>query len=141
MSNSNSKVAIERLLSEDDIVTFQHRMDSIFYPQGRNSPDYGIHAGGHAGTGGDMSDFFASSNDPIFWLHHGMVDLLWTTWQARDPPHRQYALNGTDLLQNDPAGTTVSVDYVQNFGYLDQPRKLGGLMDTQKGQYCYRYEY
>ncbi|HEY9367862.1 tyrosinase family protein [Streptomyces sp.] len=27
----------------------------------------------------------ASVNDPVFWLHHSFVDLLWTRWQRRHP--------------------------------------------------------
>ncbi|MET9803375.1 tyrosinase family protein [Streptomyces sp. NPDC006368] len=26
-----------------------------------------------------------SVNDPVFWLHHAFVDLLWSRWQSRNP--------------------------------------------------------
>ncbi|MEE1751118.1 tyrosinase family protein [Streptomyces sp. SP18CS02] len=30
----------------------------------------------------------ASVNDPVFWLHHSFVDLLWSRWQTRNPGAR-----------------------------------------------------
>ncbi|KJK42211.1 tyrosinase [Lentzea aerocolonigenes] len=34
-----------------------------------------VWVGGHMATG-------ASPNDPVFWLHHCFIDLLWAQWQA-----------------------------------------------------------
>ena len=28
-----------------------------------------------------MSDMWASPGDPLFWLHHGMLDNIWNQWQ------------------------------------------------------------
>lgn len=39
------------------------------------------HALPHMYIGGDMSDVFRAPNDPIFYLHHGFVDWLWTERQ------------------------------------------------------------
>ncbi|MFE1443440.1 tyrosinase family protein [Streptomyces sp. NPDC058739] len=30
----------------------------------------------------------ASVNDPVFWLHHAFIDLLWQRWQRRHSVHR-----------------------------------------------------
>ncbi|KAI9594508.1 hypothetical protein BDF19DRAFT_339790, partial [Syncephalis fuscata] len=38
----------------------------------------------HMGIGGMMSTMH-SSNDPIFFMHHGMIDKLWTQWQKAYP--------------------------------------------------------
>ncbi|MFI1743908.1 tyrosinase family protein [Thalassobellus sediminis] len=38
-----------------------------------------VHVGGHAWTGGVMASG-NSPRDPIFYLHHGMVDKLWQDW-------------------------------------------------------------
>jgi hypothetical protein len=35
------------------------------------------------GGGGFMSYFETAGQDPIFWLHHAMVDRLWTAWLAQ----------------------------------------------------------
>lgn len=39
------------------------------------------HALPHMYIGGDMSDIFRAPNDPVFYLHHGFVDWLWTERQ------------------------------------------------------------
>jgi len=36
----------------------------------------------HNWVGGAMSEG-ASPNDPVFWLHHSFIDLLWAEWQRR----------------------------------------------------------
>jgi tyrosinase len=35
---------------------------------------FGIHGGGHWQIGGSMSDFNSSPSDPLFFIHHAMVD-------------------------------------------------------------------
>lgn len=57
--------------------------------------DFGAHGTVHVVTGGsngasplpnhygDMSSIVSAAYDPIFWLHHGMVDKVWYDWQAR----------------------------------------------------------
>jgi tyrosinase len=140
MSNCNSRFDIERLLNKDNIIDFQHRIDTVFFPDGLNNADYGIHVVGHIAVGGDMIDFSASPSGPVFRVHHGMIDKLWTEWQARDPPHRQYALNGTNVFQYPPSAMAVDIDFMQSFGYLDDPWRLGDLMDVTRGPFCYRYE-
>lgn len=40
----------------------------------------GAHSRPHLFIGGAMNSF-ASPDDPIFWLHHAMVDKVWTMWQ------------------------------------------------------------
>ncbi|KAL9581928.1 MAG: hypothetical protein Q9212_003603 [Teloschistes hypoglaucus] len=49
----------------------------------------GLHASGHFTIGGDPgNDGYVSAGDPIFYLHHGQVDRMWTIWQALDPKTR-----------------------------------------------------
>ena len=48
-----------------------------YNPEGIDTPDYGTHAGGHYPIGSQMADFFASPADPVFWLHHGIIDRVW----------------------------------------------------------------
>lgn len=38
----------------------------------------------HRWIGGSMAGA-ASPNDPVFWLHHAYMDLLWTRWQKAHP--------------------------------------------------------
>jgi tyrosinase len=37
----------------------------------------------HGWTGGDMGVISTSAFDPVFWLHHCMIDRLWYLWQVR----------------------------------------------------------
>lgn len=43
-----------------------------------------LHNNGHVWVGGDMLPF-TSPNDPVFFLNHSYVDLLWAQWQFRNP--------------------------------------------------------
>ncbi|MEV0318852.1 tyrosinase family protein [Streptomyces sp. NPDC050658] len=51
----------------------------------------------HRWVGGHMLGG-ASVNDPVFWLNHAFVDLLWDRWQARHPRSAPY-------LPEKPPGT------------------------------------
>jgi len=53
------------------------------YQSFRSGLENGPHARGHArcgGAGGDMSFLTTSPWDPIFYLHHTMVDKVWQQW-------------------------------------------------------------
>ncbi|KAI9292801.1 Di-copper centre-containing protein, partial [Neoconidiobolus thromboides FSU 785] len=53
----------------------------------RNVIEYLPHSVIHTNIGGavgDLSDFF-SPNDPLFYMHHAFIDLLWHEWQLRNP--------------------------------------------------------
>ncbi|CAK5113229.1 unnamed protein product [Meloidogyne enterolobii] len=39
------------------------------------------HGNVHIFIGGDMNDQSTSANDPIFWVHHGFVDMIWELWR------------------------------------------------------------
>lgn len=60
------------ILQSKDIGTFQGVMqaDPSYAPVGQ----FGVHGGGHFTPGPVMSDFYASPGDPLFFLHHGMID-------------------------------------------------------------------
>ena len=34
-----------------------------------------------------MGDPFNSVNDPLFFMHHGGMDYMWSIWQEADPKH------------------------------------------------------
>jgi tyrosinase len=60
---------------------------------GRTNDRFRLHNRVHRWVGGLMLGG-ASVNDPVFWLHHSFVDLLWSRWQQRHPragylPRRQ----------------------------------------------------
>ncbi|MFC9294040.1 tyrosinase family protein [Streptomyces sp. NPDC057011] len=44
----------------------------------------GLHNRVHVWIGGHMATA-ASPNDPVFWMHHAFIDMLWAEWQVRNP--------------------------------------------------------
>lgn len=45
------------------------------------TPEIGPHGGMHYAISGDPgADLFTSPGDPAFWVHHGMMDRMWTFW-------------------------------------------------------------
>jgi len=62
----------------------------------------GIHPGAHLIIAGDMTGFCSNGaappdcyvgpkwtpNDPVFFLHHGMVDKIWYDWQNKSPKNK-----------------------------------------------------
>ncbi len=68
------------------------------------------HVPGHNWVGGLMSAPPTSPNDPIFFLHHAGVDLVWALWQSR---HRQ------DLPENlPPSRATVPAPFGVRYGHF-----------------------
>ncbi|KAL4802648.1 tyrosinase central domain protein [Aspergillus unguis] len=103
----------------------------------------GAHGAGHNSVGPAMQDVFSSPQDPVFMLHHGQIDRLWTQWQYTgdwQAEGRVTALNGTAMYNNPPGEPLINLDTVIEFGPLDQPRRIAELMDVTKGRYCYKYE-
>jgi tyrosinase len=129
----NNATAIKYLMATLDITAFQGNMSGA-------DINAGVHGGGHYTLGGSGGDFFASPNDPAFWVHHGMIDKLWTEWQALDKPVRESALNGTNTIFDPPGATEVTLDYVQNLGYLSETRATREMMKVGYNGFCYRYE-
>ena len=76
---------VDRLLDNPNYMSFQADFD--FGPHGNIHVLVGG-AGGQSplpGNAGDMSRVISASFDPIFWLHHSMVDKVWFDWQALHP--------------------------------------------------------
>ncbi|MFD3535053.1 tyrosinase family protein [Streptomyces sp. NPDC058664] len=61
---------------------FRNRLEG--WAPGRGNERFRIHNRVHRWVGGLMLGG-ASVNDPVFWLHHSFVDLLWSRWQRRNP--------------------------------------------------------
>jgi tyrosinase len=83
-----------------------------------------LHNQVHRWVGGDMLAA-TSPNDPVFWLHHANIDLIWWKWQTATTPRRQYAPLSPDgpvgQRSGDPmafllgtAWTPVSVDDIRD---------------------------
>ncbi|KAJ3310714.1 hypothetical protein HDV04_004670 [Boothiomyces sp. JEL0838] len=57
---------------------------ALDYKSLHNAIENGPHASVHNQVGGTCGDFgsMASAADPIFFLHHAMVDKIWSKWQS-----------------------------------------------------------
>jgi tyrosinase len=64
---------------------FRNRLEG--WGTGRGSASWRNHNRVHRWVGGVMVGG-ASVNDPVFWLHHAFVDLVWSRWQHRHREHR-----------------------------------------------------
>uniref|UniRef100_A0A914GX34 Tyrosinase copper-binding domain-containing protein n=1 Tax=Globodera rostochiensis TaxID=31243 RepID=A0A914GX34_GLORO len=56
----------------------------------------------HYFISGDMQERFSSSNDPIFFMHHGFIDSVWEEWrqtkQTRLQRERDYPRDDADCM-------------------------------------------
>ncbi|KAJ0413387.1 tyrosinase central domain protein [Aspergillus carlsbadensis] len=139
LARFNNATVVDMLLNAPDINGFLAVLDPS------TSGVMGAHGGGHDTVGPTMADVFASPQDPVFMLHHGMVDRMWALWQGNGggdggDEGRLFALNGTAVINNPPGEALVTTETFLEFGVLDRPRKIGELMDPQSAEYCYRYD-
>lgn len=108
--------------------------------QGRFADEFlGIHAAGHFVMGGDSSDLFSSPNDPIFFLHHSMVDRIYWIWQALHPKQAKDIAGTITILNMPPSRDAVKSDPL-NMGVNARQITIGHALDTLDGSpFCYIY--
>ncbi|KAF2767175.1 Di-copper centre-containing protein, partial [Teratosphaeria nubilosa] len=138
---ANAISVLNTILIPQDIDSFQNILQGL-----PGSEDPGIHAAGHYSMGGDPGrDFWASPGEPAFWLHHGMMDLVWHLWQTLDYDARTFgsnAISGTGTYQNDPPSANTTFDTPIWLHYAGQGKTVSmrDLMSTISGPFCYVYE-
>ncbi|KAJ7328833.1 Di-copper centre-containing protein [Mycena albidolilacea] len=90
-----------------------------------------------------------SANEPLFWLHHGMVDKMWYDWQNRHPSNTKaffggsvQALNNVTFYNSFPngAGPFYNVSSIMPSDGLFPPPKISDVLGTTEGMLCYVYE-
>ena len=92
------------LYTWDDIgqILRRRRNEQILRPTFEPGADFeGIHGGPHAHVGGSMSRLNSAARDPIFYMHHAFVDMLWQEFRNRQRrfginPATDYSFNATD---------------------------------------------
>lgn len=129
----------ELLLNQIYIEDFQQIMQG-YGDDGKNP--LGVHGGGHWLGGGpsQLEDFHSSPNDPMFFLHHAMIDRTWVIWQYLDIYNRQNLIHGTSTLNNDPPSPDMQLTDKLPFGFVAEDQTFSDLMDTFAGPFCYRYD-
>ena len=65
----------------------------------RAALEMGPHNSVHTWVGGNMASA-ASPNDPVFFLHHAMIDRLWAKWQKLHPTERYMPKTGAPRGHN-----------------------------------------
>ncbi|CAA95805.2 Putative tyrosinase-like protein tyr-3 [Caenorhabditis elegans] len=78
-----SEDEINTMLGQTDIaqvLAFSAPQRGCPYQPNFNVPEY-THGNPHIYVGGDMLETSTAANDPIFWMHHSFVDLLWEMYR------------------------------------------------------------
>lgn len=127
-----NQTAVDVLMNTTTIADFQNTMSGA-------DINLGVHGGGHFSIGLGLQDFFASPADPAFFLHHGMIDRVWTVWQAANPSMRTYELSGTSTIFNGNSTPEVTPSTVQDWGILAGDRLTGSLLKVGVEGFCYKY--
>ncbi|KAJ1675362.1 hypothetical protein EV182_001422 [Spiromyces aspiralis] len=92
-----------------------------------------IHAIIHLFIGGDMAQLI-STNDPIFFLHHAMVDKVWYDWQLMgEDSKRFHEYNGIDRTRSNV--TVNPTDPLPEYTHLSVSDVLNPMGDLL----CYKY--
>jgi tyrosinase len=98
----------------------------------------GVHTAGHFTIGGDPGG--ASPGDPMFFLHHAMIDRTWWTWQNLDLEARLYAIGATVTLNNNPPSRNATLDDVIDLGFVGVPAvTIREASFALGGPFCYIY--
>lgn len=110
-----------------------------------SSAEFALHGWAHKAVGGQMADSFCASADPIFHLHHSMVDRLWNLWQEHDATSRRFThcCEDSASLFRDPDVPAVHNETKMSFGVLGPDITLQEVADTMTGGntgYCYLYK-
>lgn len=78
----------------------------------------GFHNIVHGWVGGTMNDITVSPADPIFWMHHGEIDRIWSVWQA-NPANAAKAptLAGADAVMDPWTESATQLRSIGALGY------------------------
>jgi tyrosinase len=154
---ANASSVVNLILKPKDVYDFQMTMQGY-----SGSGDIGVHGGGefksihpthqvliltlckgHYSMGGDPGrDLFVSPGDPLFYLHHGMIDRTWWIWQSLNKNKRTGAegISGTGTFLNAPPSPNTTLDTPIDLGFAaGPPVTMRDLMSTTDGPFCYIY--
>ncbi|KAJ1556715.1 hypothetical protein HK405_002041, partial [Cladochytrium tenue] len=111
------------------------------YNDFRGDDTTGYHADGHVIIGGDsnscdMGNFYCSPNDPLFYLHHGLVDKTWWKWQQICSSYKTDYEGYMVVSPADSSGVASTSEVLDQWtGYT-----VSEVLDTLSGSpLCYTY--
>ncbi|GIZ43681.1 hypothetical protein CKM354_000689800 [Cercospora kikuchii] len=137
---ANASSVVSLISNSKNVYDFQMTMQGV-----PGSGEIGVHGGGHYSIGGDPgNDVFVSPGEPIFYLHHAMIDRVWWIWQHTENPfQRQFsdeAISGTRTLLDMPPSANATLDDIIDFQYAAGPaRPIRDFLSTVDGPFCYVY--
>ena len=158
LHNDANPIEVQKVLDQPDFASFDRQMEG--------EPDWfppAIHAGGHFGIGGMLGQAGNAANspggesinpiplalpihyadlttlEPLFYMHHAMIDYVFWKWQQLDPEVRHHQVGGP-VKPYDYTGTNVTLDFEINLGAIAPSIPLRDTLDTQGGLFCYTYE-
>ncbi len=78
----------------------------------------GYHNVVHNWVGGTMTDITVSPSDPLFWMHHGEIDRIWSAWQANPANAAKVpTLAGADAIMDPWPETATQLRSITALGY------------------------
>lgn len=88
-----------------------------------------------------MLNVWSSTNDPLFFMHHGNLDRIWTLWQNKTESN-VYAHGGPTYPNGTGTTTLESVMWMDPFIGPNLPIRVvaDNLNRDGKGILCYEYE-
>jgi len=149
-----TKVAVQNLVEgfRGDFEGFQARLEYF----------QGVHTGIHSTINADMLGTCPrnagpdcvpgpkwSANDPLFFMHHAMIDKVWYDWQNRRPENfwsfhggSVQAFESVTSYTEFPNGEAPYLNFSSKVpldGMFEEP-SVFDVMDTTGGKLCYVYE-
>jgi len=122
----------------------------------------GPHSSVHAIVGGDLvgscpenapsnctPGFTWAPNDPLFFMHHAMLDKIWSDWQSRDPVNAKSFYGGSvqhiesvDAYNQYPNGGPPYLNLSSSIpaDRMFSEATIGDVMNTTGGYLCYVYK-
>ncbi|KAF2274321.1 Di-copper centre-containing protein [Westerdykella ornata] len=141
-----SRAASQGWSKDSDVASLIKDHDNFYWFATMMQGDFmngylGVHTAGHYTVGGDPGgDLFASPGDPFFFLHHAMIDRVWWTWQNLDIKNRQYSVQGTITVNNQPPSRNTTLDDPIDLGFVGVPTvSIREASHTLGGPFCYIY--
>ncbi|KAK7704392.1 hypothetical protein SLS64_008579 [Diaporthe eres] len=130
---TSEKNLTDLLTLHDDISSFQYTMQGNY-----SAGDYGVHGGAHCG------DLFNSPGDPIFFLHHSMIDRVFWIWQNLHPEERTEVVGATITRGNQPPSRNGSLTDELYMGVLTSSPPVtigqaGSTLGITGAPFCYIY--
>ena len=92
----------------------------------------GIHGGPHMHVGGSMARLNTAARDPIFYMHHAFVDMLWQEFRNRQirlgiDPATDYPFNATDRRFRPQHAPGATMGFFRRNVFEVQFRQIDGL--------------